>query len=234
MTTRSLTASTGRESFADLLERIGDVPLDRIRMPPAPGTATEEDVVAALEAVDKRLCELVDGVLVEKAMGTKESLIAGLILQRVNTFLDQHDLGLAFGADGAMRLMKGLVRIPDVSFVSWRQMPDGLPDEAIAGLVPDLAVEVVSRRNTKGEIHRKLRDYFLAGVQLVWVIHPRTETAEVYLAPDRKKRVGKSWLLDGGDLLPGFRLPLPELFARANRKPAGSRKRAKPQGGQPS
>ena len=231
MSTRSSTATTGRESFADLLERIGGVPLDRIRIPPAAGTATEQDVVAALEAADKRLCELVDGVLVEKAMGTKESLLAGFILHRLHFFLDENDLGLPFGADGAMRLMKGLVRIPDVSFVSWQQMPDGLPDEAIASLIPDLAVEVVSRRNTKGEILRKLRDYFLAGVQLVWVIQPRTETAEVYRAPDRKKRVAKAGVLDGGDVLPGFRLPLPELFARANRKPA-ARKQDKPHGGQ--
>jgi Uma2 family endonuclease len=227
MPTRSLAEPSEADTLADLLERLGDVPLNRIRMHPAPGTATEEDVVVALEAMDKRLCELVDGVLVEKAMGTKESLLAGFILHRLHVFLDEHDLGLPFGADGAMRLMKGLVRIPDVSFVSWQRLPEGVPDEPIAGLVPDLAVEVLSRSNTKGETRRKLRDYFLAGGKLAWLIQPRTETAEVYRAPDRKKRVGKAGTLDGGDVLPGFRISLQELFARANRKPGVKRKREK-------
>jgi hypothetical protein len=63
------------ESLADLVERLGGIPLDRIRMRPPPGTATEEDVLAALEAPRKRICELIDGVLVEKAMGYSESVL---------------------------------------------------------------------------------------------------------------------------------------------------------------
>jgi len=93
-------------------------------------------------------------------------------------------------------------------------------DQPIAVLVPDLAVEVISKRNTPGEMRRKLRDYFLSGVRLVWLIYPKTQTAEVYRAPDRKKRVGKTGSLDGEDVLPGFRLPLSELFARARRRPS--------------
>ena len=222
MATRTLVESTEGDTFADLLERLGNVPLDRIRMHPAPGTATEADVIAALEAANKRLYELVEGVLVEKAVGTKESLLGLVLGQRLLNFLDQNDLGLVFGADGAVRLMKGLVRIPDVSFVSWQRLPDGMPDEALASVVPDLAVEVLSRSNTKGEIQRKLRDYFLTGVTLAWVVNPRTETAEVYRAPDRKKRVGKAGTLDGAEVLPGFSLPLTDLFARAT---ASQRKR---------
>src|SRR5438132_697765 len=101
------------ESFTDLLERIGDVPLDRIRMPPAPGTATEADVLVALEGPNKRICELVEGVLVEKSMGTREGLLAGIILHLFWNFLEEHKLGKAFGADAAMRMLPGLVRIPD-------------------------------------------------------------------------------------------------------------------------
>src|SRR5262245_49941208 len=192
MTTRTPTEAPEEGTLAELLHRLGDVPLERIRRRPAPGTAREQDVIEALEAADKRLYELVDGVLVEKTMGTRESLLAVLILQRLTNYLDRHDLGLVFGADGALRLMPGLVRIPDVSFVSWEQMPEGVPDTPIAGLVPDLAVEVLSSSNTRGEIQRKLRDYFLAGVKLVWVVQPRTRTAESYEAPDHRTRVGKT------------------------------------------
>ncbi len=215
------TTTPTAETLAELLERLGNVPPDRIRTRPAPGTATEQDVIDALEADRKRLCELVDGVLVEKAMGTKESLVAVVIAHRLWSFLEQHDLGLVIGADGPLRLLPGLVRFPDVSFISWGRLPEGLPDEAIAGVVPDLAVEVLSSSNTKGEIQRKLRDYFLSGVQLVWILNPKTETAEVYTRPDRKRRVGKTGSLDGGDVVPGFLLPLQELFARANRRPPG-------------
>jgi len=214
----------GGDTLADLLHQLGDIPPECIRRHPAPGTATEQDVIAARKGPGKRLCELVDGVLVEKAMGTRESLLAGIILHLLWDFVEEHDLGQPLGADGTMRLMPKLVRIPDVSFVCWERLPNKeLPDKPIADLVPDLAVEVLSKSNTRGEIQRKLRDYFLAGVRLVWIIQPRTQTADVYHAPDRKTHVGKTGSLDGEDVLPGFSLSLPKLFARAHRKPSGSR-----------
>jgi Uma2 family endonuclease len=207
------------ETFAELLEQLGDVPLDRIRMRPPPGTATEEDVVAAWRAPRKRLCELVDRVLVEKAMGTKEGLLGGLIVHLLWDYLEDKDVGLAFGADGPFRLIPGLVRLPDASYISWERVPGHeLSDAPIADLVPDLAVEVLSAGNTKKEMQRKLRDYFLAGVRLVWLVEPKTQTAEVYTSPEDVRRVGKNQALDGGAVLPGFTLPLKELFARGRRK----------------
>ena len=67
--------------------------------------------------------------------------------------------------------------IPDVSFISWQQLPGrNFPDDAIASLYPDLAVEVVSAGNTPGEMRRKLKDYFAAGTQIVWFIYPKTKS----------------------------------------------------------
>jgi Uma2 family endonuclease len=201
------------ETMADLLARLGDVPLGRILTKPPPGTATEADVIAAAEAPRKRLCELVEGVLVEKPMGTREALLAGLIVHFLWEYLRQNKIGKALGADGMLRLMPGLVRIPDVSFLSRGRLPGGrLPDAPIAPLAPDLAVEVVSEGNTRREIQRKLRDYFLTGTRLAWVVYPKTRTAESYTAPDDKKKIGKQQALDGGDVLPGFRLALKDLF----------------------
>jgi Uma2 family endonuclease len=201
------------ETFADLLKQIGDVPLDRIRARPAPGTATEKDVIAAYEAPRKRICELVDGVLVEKAMGWKESMMACHIIQLILNFLEDKDLGIVLGEAGMLRLRPGLVRIPDVSFISFDRMTDGeLPDAPIPDLVADLAVEVLSKSNTKKEIKRKIHDYFLCGVQLVWVIQPKTQTAEVYTSPTDVRRLDKNQMLDGGDVLPGFTLPLRRVF----------------------
>src|SRR5487761_519570 len=78
------------ETVADLLERLGDIPPHRVRMKPYPGTATEKDVIAAEAALDKRLCELVDGTLVEKPMGQYESRLAAVLIHLLETFLDKH------------------------------------------------------------------------------------------------------------------------------------------------
>jgi Uma2 family endonuclease len=212
------------ETFADLLEQLGGIPPERVMLRPTPGTATEKDVVVAMELPRKRLCELVDGVLVEKAMGTKEGLLAGLILYLIWNFLDQYDRGLALPGDSAARLKIGLVRIPDVCFISWDRLPGGeLPDEAIAGVIPNLAVEVLSKSNTPKEMERKLREYFQAGVQLVWLIEPKTQTARVYSSPTKMRRINKDQALDGGEVLPGFVLPLKELFSRGRRRKRKSR-----------
>src|SRR5688572_8677213 len=139
----TILAPPATRTLADLIHDIGDVPLERIPASPAPGTATEADVLAALEAADKRLYELVDGVLVEKAMGYYESMLAGILVQLLWHYLDQEDLGIVLPADGALRLMPGLIRIPDVSFIAWERFPDRrLPRDPIPDLAPDLAVEV--------------------------------------------------------------------------------------------
>src|SRR5438270_5199147 len=117
------TPSPGDETFAELHERLGGVPLYRIRCHPAPGTATEADVLIGSNG-EKRLCELVDGVLVEKPMGFYESLVAALLIRILGSFVEEHDLGVVLGADGTLRLMPGLVRLPDVSFIAWEHFPN--------------------------------------------------------------------------------------------------------------
>jgi Uma2 family endonuclease len=207
------------ETFAELLDRIGHVPPERIRLRPPPGTATEKDVITALEAADKRLYELVDGVLVEKDMGTREAILASVVGYLLWQYLEEHDRGIVAGADGAVRLGFRLVRIPDVSFIPWDRLPnEELPDEAILSVAPALAVEVLSESNTKAEMMRKLKDYFGAGVQLVWMIDPKTETAMAYTSATRGRSIGKNGVLEGGKVLPGFTLSLKDLFARTRRR----------------
>src|SRR5215210_1094769 len=213
-----MTISPPRRTMADLLEQLGDVPLRRVLADPAPGTATEQDVIE-VEAREKRLCELVDGVLVEKPMGFYESRVAAVLIQLLENFLDQHDLGIVVGEAGMMRPGMGLVRIPDVSFISWDRIPDRqVPRRPIPDLVPDLAVEVLSESNTDKEMERKRGEYFRAGVRLAWFIDPVERTAEVYTAPDQSTAIGQDGALDGGNVLPGFVLPLRELFARVDRQ----------------
>lgn len=209
-------------TLADVLHELGDISPDRVGLPF--GTATEQDVIDALDASDKRLFELVDGVLVEKTMGMIESIVAMKLGQHFWNYLDKHDRGIAFSTDGPIRIRVGRIRLPDAGFVSWERLPgEELPDTPILDAIPDLAAEVISKGNTRKEIERKLEDYFDAGVRLVWFIYPMTQTAVAYTSPTAKKDIPKDGKLDGGKVLPGFSLPLKELFPRKRRRLNGKK-----------
>ncbi len=200
-------------TVADLLAHFGPIAHRRIRQDPPPGTATEQDVIDIHDR-DKRLFELVDGVLVEKAMGLQEYFLAAFIVRALGDFVIIHRLGFVLGSDGMARLAPGLVRIPDVLFISWRHFPSRrIPRIPMLISGPDLAVEVLSPSNTAQEMDRKLHDYFGAGVLLVWYVDPVARTVEVFTAPDQSVVLRQDQTLTGDPVLPGFVLPLRDLFA---------------------
>jgi Uma2 family endonuclease len=215
MSTAAISSFPADWTAADLREHLGGIPLERIRMVPAPGTATEADVLA-IHARTGRLCELVDGTLVEKVMGYLESRLAVVLSHFLETYLDTRPLGSVAGADGMLRLFPGMVRIPDISFILWTSFPDGkLPRQPIPPIAPDLAVEVLSEGNTEREMQRKLGEYFQSGTRLVWYIDPDERVARIYTAADRSTTIDAGGFLSGGELLPGFELRLGDLFDRA-------------------
>ncbi len=91
------------------------------------------------------------------------------------------------------------------------------PSEPIPSLYPDLAVEVLNEGNTEQEMERKLKEYFLAGTRLVWFVDPESRTVRVYTSPEEPVTLKEGDTLSGADVLPGFALPLKELFARLPR-----------------
>ena len=193
-------------TVGDLLKRLGDIPAWRVRLHPAPGTATEEDVIAVLEG-NERLCELVEGTLVEKPMGYEESELAATIIILMGPYVRLRRLGIVTGADGAVKLFGGLVRIPDVAFASWARFPGRKrPRVAVPELAPDLVVEVLSKGNTRAEMRCKLGEYFGAGVRLVWLVDPRKRTVRVHTSVAHSVVLKEGQSLDGGDVLPGFAL----------------------------
>jgi Uma2 family endonuclease len=218
-----------RWTLADLLLHLGGIAAERVRLWPAPGTATEEDVLR-IQREEDRLCELVDGVLVEKVMGFHESRLAGWIIYLLHVYLETNDLGEVTAPDGTMRLMPGLVRIPDVSFVSHQRLAE-CPNakEPIPELAPDLAVEVLSAGNTPGEMERKLKEYFFSGAKLVWLVDPRRRTVQVSTAPDQSVLLTEDQELTGDPVLPGFRVPVARIFAKmkGQEPPKRSRRRKK-------
>ncbi len=207
------------DAVADLIERLGGIPAYRILLKPTPGKATERDLIRLLDGPNKRICELIDGVLVEKALGLRESLLASWVSRMLWNCADENDLGIVLGAASPFRLRLGLVRFPDVSFISWGRLPGNeIPDDAISEVIPDLAVEVLSKSNTAAEIELKLDHYFEAGVRLAWVIDPKRQKARIYTTRNRIQEVGIDGELSGGKILPGFRLSLRDLFAATRRK----------------
>jgi len=192
------------------------VPAERVRLHPPPGMATEEDVLEVHRQTG-RLCELIDGVLVEKIVGYYESVLAGILLHYLNAYLDRRPLGAAAGEGGMLRVLPSQVRIPDVSFVRWERFPGGKPSRAdpLPAIAPDLAVEILSEGNTRPEMERRLREYFEGGSRLVWLIDPADRSARVYTSPEDCTTLTEDDILDGGDVLPGFQFRLGELFLRA-------------------
>ena len=201
-------------TLADILENIG-VPASRVLAWPFPGTATVEDLIAVNDHED-RICELVDGMLVEKVLGFDRSLFTSQLIYLLMNFLDRQRLGVVAGPSGTMLLAPGLVRAPDVSFVSRDRFPPGrIRLGSVPALSPTLAVDVWGERNRKAEMDRKLREYFAAGSKLVWYLDPADRSVRVYTSPDRFTRLDESGTLDGGDVLPGFRLAIRDWFEMA-------------------
>ena len=204
-------------TLADLLRQLGEVDPGRVRMAPPPGTATEADLIATNEA-KRGICELVDGVLVEKGMGYEESNLALVLAMALGPWIIGRNLGILSGESGMMRLLPGLVRVPDLAFASWDRIPGRKrPGEAVVPFAPDLAIEVLSRGNTRKEMARKRAEYFAAGARLVWEVDPRKRTVAVFTGPEGPTILDATMTLDGGAVLPGFALALADLFAELDR-----------------
>jgi Uma2 family endonuclease len=191
--------------------------MDRIRFHPSPGSATVQDVLDVKQR-EGVLCELVEGVLLEKTVGFTEAGLVIFLGELLNSFVRIRNLGIVTGPDGTVELMPGLVRIPDVAFTCWDRLPGRrYPSALVPRLAPNLAVEVLSRSNTPGEMAAKRQDYFTAGVELIWEIDPDTRTVTVYTSVTQLTTLAATDTLSGGSVLPGFTLPLQHLFAELDR-----------------
>lgn len=198
--------------LAKVVRLFGNIPMARIRMDPMPGTATEEDFLRVNDGEDC-LCELIDETLVEKTMGAQESALAMRLAFFLSSYLAKNNIGLILGADGFIRFLSKQIRLPDLSFFRWDQFPDNRePEESVWNYIPRLVVEILSKGNPKKEMNKKLADYLKANVPLIWYIDPRKNQVAIYSGNETPIILGVNDILDGGQILPGFQVPLTELF----------------------
>jgi Uma2 family endonuclease len=162
------------------------------------------------------LYEVINGQVMElPPMGAFEVDVASDLVFYLRQFAKKYKLGRAV-AEMLFLLDRGkdLQRRPDVAVVTYQRWPRNrkVPRTNAWDVVPELAVEVVSASNTANEIMAKIREYFAAGVQRVWVIYPTEEQVYVYRSPIEPRVLTRDMDLDGEDILPGFRLRVSALF----------------------
>jgi Uma2 family endonuclease len=173
---------------------------------------TAKDLLEMGEAGE--FCELVDGELVQMSPSfLPEARAVRTMFLLLGTFVSQHHLGEVFGPDLGYELALHRVRAPDVSFVSAEKLATyGNPQE-FAKVIPDLVVEVISPEVKYGYLQRKIRDYFEAGVRLLWIVDPEMQTVTVYRSPVDLQILTVADSLSGEDVITGFSCPVAELFA---------------------
>jgi Uma2 family endonuclease len=132
---------------------------------------------------------------------------------RIDAFVERHDLGVTFDTAGfVLRRDPDTVRGPDVSFVSKSRLPATGYAGGFWRMAPDLAVEIMSPSNRLADMLHKAAEYIDAGSRLVWLIDARRRRATVVRPGMDPVTLGAEGVLDGADVLPGFRLALTDLF----------------------
>lgn len=135
---------------------------------------------------------------------------------RIRTYLQEHDVGVAYGAETGFRLSEQplVVRAPDVAFVAHERIPADADPDRFLPLAPDLVVEVVSPGDSAEEVLAKVEEYLEAGSRLVWVVYPRLREVMVRRPGGVTRWLGEEDTLEGEEVLPGFACRVGDLFPR--------------------
>ncbi|HUG91167.1 MAG TPA: Uma2 family endonuclease [Planctomycetaceae bacterium] len=174
---------------------------------------------ASLEAVpqwDEPLYEIVDGQQIEvPPMGARQNALASYLCGQINQIAVPAKRGLAVTETlFVLEREPSLQRRSDLAYVSYDRWPERMvPESSAWDVVPNLTVEVVSRTNAADEVETKRIEYFAAGVELVWIIYPATQTIHVCAGPRRIDILSGDDELDAGTVLPGFHITVADLFA---------------------
>lgn len=159
--------------------------------------------------------EVINGELIERTMSFGSSWLASKLIGLLWQWVHAGHPGAVTGADGGFTIFPwtaGDVRMPDVAFISAARLPR-VPSSGWVSVPPELAVEVVSPNDVLTSAEDKARDYIRAGVDLVWVVYPPTRSVQVWRKDGSRAVVQAGGTLSGEDALPGFQVPLDDLFS---------------------
>jgi Uma2 family endonuclease len=177
-------------------------------------TATLQEPIS--DVMDDELYEVIDGIRVRTP---PRAAISGWTASEISRHLG--NFAVANLGRSVVEILFHLPapidrdRRPDVAFVSYQRWAKTRPVPSSGNawdVVPNLATEVVSPTDSVDELEQKIAEYFRAGVQLVWVVHPTRSKIHVYESPSQITVLSRDDILDGGAVVPGFRLALAELF----------------------
>jgi Uma2 family endonuclease len=176
---------------------------------------TADDLWEISHDDDERRYELVEGVIYDMPpAGGLHGNIAMILGWHIAGFVMQNDLGFVTAAETGFSLTGDNLNVlaPDVGFISKNRLAT-LPEGYIP-LAPDLAVEVVSPNDKADVIHRKIVRYLEAGTQQVWLVYPKDRHVVIHTSAGTNTLKANDTLI-GGDILPGFKLPLNDIFSQA-------------------
>ena len=160
--------------------------------------------------------ELVRGELKRMSpTGDEHGRITMELAAPLHAHVKRNRLGQVYAAETGFKLESDpdTVRAPDIAFVSAERIQARGRVEGYNEGAPDLAVEVLSPGNTKREMAEKVEDYFAAGARLVWIVNPKPKTITVYRSLVDTTVLTETDTLDGGEVVPGFQIPVTEIFA---------------------
>ncbi len=163
-----------------------------------------------------RIVELVEGEIVEMPKPTGlHGQITFLLSLKIGNYVVDNRLGVVTASETGFVLERNpdgrdTVRGLDIAFIRGARVPAALPDQLL-DMAPDLAVEVISPSNEAADIHHKIRQLLAAGTTLVWIVYPSTRTVDVHSQSGATTLEGDD-RLSGGDVLPGFEIPVREIF----------------------
>jgi Uma2 family endonuclease len=185
---------------------------ENLPMPTAVKAWTEEELLTLEHPGAK--CEFIDDELIMSPTGYDHENIGAALLMAMRQHALLHKLGSVCGSSFGCLMESGNVLSPDVSFIR----RDRLPRTAEEGKrffrgAPDIVVEVLSPWDRTSRLHEKMEEYFRSGARLLWVVNPEEKTVEVCRAQTVSRLLTERDTLDGENVLPGFRLPLAELFS---------------------
>lgn len=183
--------------------------------------ATRLWTIEDLEALedDGTRYELLRGELIE-VPGPKleHGFLVGRLMRLLGNFVDEHDLGVIMNNCAFnLRREPDSQLIPDVAYVSWSRMPPGDANWEIYLGPPDAAVEVVSPSDSAPDVHDKILEFLDAGTRIVVAVWPRSQSVSLHRPGGETREFKVGDVLELDDVLPGFRLPIADLFRRRGR-----------------